>query len=308
MRSESRLEKILGKGLFAVTAELNPPRGNDVDLLRRKAGSLKGLLDGVNITDNPSAIVHMSSPAAGALVVQMGLEPIMHIVARDRNRIAIQSDIFGATALGIKNILCLTGDHQSFGNQRDAKNVHDLDSIQLIDCVRNLRDQGTLLEENQRIDGQIRVFIGGVSNPFADPIDLHVIRLAKKIAAGADFIQTQCIYDMDRFKEWLRLVRDRGLAEKVPILAGVSPLKSGDRSKYLRKNLSAIPIPESLMERITRAPNPEEEGIKICVEQIEELKTMEGIHGIHVMGIEYEPNIGQILKRAGLLPRPEADA
>jgi methylenetetrahydrofolate reductase (NADPH) len=305
MKSESRLEKILEKGLFAVTAELNPPKGTDTEHLKRKAQSLKGSVDAVNVTDNPSAIIHMSSLAAGGLVAQMGLEPILQIVTRDRNRIAIQSDLLGAGALGIKNVLCLTGDHQGFGNQTDSKNVHDLDSVQLIDCLRTLRDQGTLLGGKERIDGQLRIFIGATTNPFADPMEFHILRLAKKIGAGADFIQTQCIFDMERFVDWMKRVRDQGIHERVHILAGVSPLRSADRSSYLRKNLSGILIPETLIERLTKARNPAEEGIAICVEQVEELREMEGIHGVHIMGLEYEPEASLILERARLLPRPK---
>jgi len=304
MKSGSRLERILEQGLFAVTAELNPPRGNDPGPLRKKADLLKGSVDAINITDNPSATVQMASIAAGALLVQMGLEPVIHVVTRDRNRIALQSDLLGATALGIKNVLCLTGDHQRFGNQAEAKNVHDLDSIQLTDCLRILRDRGTLLGGGEKIEGRVDLFIGGTINPFADPLELQLIRLAKKIRAGADFIQTEAIYDMDRFREWMGMLRERGLTQKVFLLAGVSPLRSGDRSSYLRKNLSAVPIPQALIDRVTGAWDPEEEGIRICVEQIQELKEMEGIRGIHIMGVEYEPKVRQIMEMTGLLPRP----
>ena len=304
MKSGSRLERILEQGLFAVTAELNPPRGNDPGPLRKKADLLKGSVDAINITDNPSATVQMASIAAGALLVQMGLEPVIHVVTRDRNRIALQSDLLGATALGIKNVLCLTGDHQRFGNQAEAKNVHDLDSIQLTDCLRILRDRGTLLGGGEKIEGRVDLFIGGTINPFADPLELQLIRLAKKIRAGADFIQTEAIYDMDRFREWMGMLRERGLTQKVFLLAGVSPLRSGDRSSYLRKNLSAVPIPQALIDRVTGARDPEEEGIRICVEQIQELKEMEGIRGIHIMGVEYEPKVRQIMEMTGLLPRP----
>jgi len=305
MKSGSNLERILEKGLFAVTGELGPPKGNDIAVIEKKAEFLRGHVDAVNITDNQTAIVRMSSIATGALLVQMGLEPVMQMVTRDRNRIAMQSDIFGATALGIKNVLCLTGDHQSFGNQVDSKNVHDMDSIQLIDCVRTMRDGGTILGGEEKIEGEIKMFIGAAANPFGDPFEFRVIRLAKKINAGVDFIQTQCIYDMNRFKEWMKMVRDRGLHERVHILAGVTPLKSAGMARYMNSNVSGITIPDQLIDRMAKAKKPiADEGIKICMEQIEELKDMEGIHGVHIMAIEWEQKMGQITEMAGLLPRP----
>ncbi len=304
MKSGSHLEKLLEKGLFAVTGELGPPKGNDVEVVKRKAEYLRGYVDAINITDNQTAIVRMSSIATGAVLIEMGLEPVTQMVTRDRNRIAIQSDIFGATALGIKNILCLTGDHQSFGNQVDAKNVHDMDSIQFIDCVRIMRDEGTILGGEEKVEGQIKMFIGAAANPFGDPFEFRVIRLAKKIRAGVDFIQTQCIYDMKRFKEWMGMASDMGLLEKVHILAGVTPLKSAGMARYMNKNVSGITIPDELIDRMAKAQKPAEEGIKVCVEQIEELKEMKGIHGVHIMAIEWEHKMGQITEMAGLLPRP----
>jgi methylenetetrahydrofolate reductase (NADPH) len=308
MKVGSNLEKILRKGLFAVTGELTPPKGNDISVIRRKTEFLKGYFDAINVTDNQNAIVRMSSIATSSLLIQMGLEPITQMTTRDRNRIAIQSDIMGATALGVKNILCLTGDHQSFGNQADSKNVHDLDSIQLIDCVRRLRDQGTLLGGEEKVEGEIKLFIGAGENPFGGPFEFRAIRLGKKVAAGADFIQTQCIYDMNRFKEWIKTVQDRGLHEKSHILAGISPLSS-ERIilQYNKKNLPKINIPEVLIDRITKSKDPDEEGIRICIEQILELKEIKGIHGIHIMGTEEEKKFAQIVERAGLLPRPKIE-
>ena len=304
MKSGSQLEKVLEKKLFAVTAELGPPKGNDISVIKRKADLLKGFADAVNVTDNQTAIVRMSSISASALLVQMGMEPVMQMTTRDRNRIAMQSDIFGATALGIKNMLCLTGDHHTFGNQVDSKNVHDLDSIQLIDCVRTMRDQKTLLGGQEKVEGEIQMFIGAAENPFGDPFEFRAIRLGKKVAAGVDFIQTQCIYDMNRFKEWMRMVRDRGLHERCHILAGVTPLKSGGMARYMAKNVSGIIIPDEIIDRIVKAKKPAEEGIRLCVEQIQELRGIEGVHGVHIMAIEWEQMISQITEMAGLLPRP----
>jgi len=307
MKAGSRLEKILEKGLFAVTGELGPPKGNNIEVIKKKADLLRGYVDAVNVTDNQTAIVRMSSIATSSHLVGIGLEPVMQMVTRDRNRIAMQSDIFGATSLGIKNMLCLTGDHHTFGNQVDAKNVHDLDSVQLIDCVRTLRDKGTLLGGEEKIDGKVDLFIGAAENPFGDPFEFRAVRLGKKAAAGVDFIQTQCIYDMNRFKEWMKMVRDRGLHEKVHILAGVTPLKSGGMARYMAKNVSGIIIPDEIIDRIVKAPKPAEEGIKFCVEQIQELREIEGVHGVHIMAIEWEQMVSRITEMAGLLPRPNVD-
>jgi len=305
MKSGSNLEKILEKGEFAVTGELGPPKGNDVGVIKRKAEYLRGNVDAVNVTDNQTSIVRMSSIATSALLIQMGLEPVMQMVTRDRNRIAIQSDIFGATALGIKNMLCLSGDHQIFGNQKEAANVFDIDSIQLIQCVKTMRDEGTLLGGEEKIEGEIKLFIGAAANPFADPFEFRVVRLAKKVKAGVDFIQTQCIYDLDRFKEWMGMVRNRGLHEKVHILGGVTPLKSGGMARYMAKNVAGIIIPDAIIERMVKAKEPPQEGIKICVEQIEQLREIKGVHGIHLMAIEWEQKVSEIAEGADLLPRPK---
>ena len=303
----SKLEKIFKSGQKAVTGECGPPRGADADHFRHKAAYLKNVVDAVNVTDNQTAVVRFCSMAAAKILLEMGVEPVMQMVTRDRNRIAIQSDIFGATALGIKNMLCLTGDHHTFGNQVDSKNVHDLDSIQLIDCVRTMRDQGTLLGGEEKIEGEIKLFIGAAENPFGDPFEFRAIRLGKKVAAGVNFIQTQCIYDMNRFKEWMKMVRDRGLHKKVYILAGLTPLKSGGMARYMAKNVSGITIPDEIIDRVVKAKKPAEEGIKICVEQIQELKEVEGIHGVHIMAIEWEQMTSKITEMAGLLPRPKVE-
>jgi len=306
MKAGSNLEKVLSAGHFALTSELGPPKGTDVGIIQKKVDFLRGNVDAVNVTDNQTAIVRMSSIAACSFVIQMGMEPVMQMVCRDRNRIAMQSDIFGATALGIHNIVCLTGDHHTFGNQVNAKNVHDLDSVQLIDMVRNMRDNQTLLGGEDKIEGEIRMFIGGAANPFADPFEFRALRAAKKAAAGMDFIQTQCIYDMDRFREWMRMMRDLGVHEKVHILAGVTPLKSAGMARYMAKNVAGIIIPDALIDRMAKAQKGADEGIKICVEQIQELREIEGVHGIHIMAIEWEHMVGRIAEEAGLLPRPQA--
>lgn len=306
MKSESKLEKILERGAFAVTSECGPPKGADAEVIRKKGGFLKGYVDAVNVTDCQTSIVRMSSIASCAILVRMGIEATMQMVTRDRNRIAIQSDIFGGFALGINNILCLTGDHQKFGNHPSSKGVFDMDSIQLIQTVKLLRDEGKVLG-GDKVDGIPRIFIGAAENPFADPFEFRAIRLAKKVAAGADFIQTQCIYDLDKFERWMEMVRERGLHEKVYILAGVTPLKSVGMAKYMKNQVSGIDIPEEVIKRMQGAPKDKkgEEGINICVESIQRLKEVEGIHGIHLMAIEWEETVSTIIERAGLLPRPE---
>jgi methylenetetrahydrofolate reductase (NADPH) len=307
MKAGSNLEKILSNGGFAVTGELGPPKGADVSVIERKANLLKGNVDAINITDNQTAIVRMSSIAVGAILHRMGLEPTMQMVVRDRNRIAIQSDIFGAYALGIRNILCLSGDHQKFGNHPTAKNVFDLDSIQLIQTVKRMRDEHKVLGGDE-IEGPPQMFIGAAANPFADPFEYRVIRLAKKAAAGADFIQTQCIYDMEKFERFMQMVRDRGLHQKVHILAGVTPLKSVGMARYMKEKVAGMEVPDEIIARMKSAgkEKAKEEGLNICVEQIQRLRQVEGVHGIHLMAIEWEDAVHTIVQRAGLLPRPEA--
>lgn len=307
MKSGSNLEKVLTAGHFALTSELGPPKGTDVAAIQKKVDFLRGNVDAVNVTDNQTAIVRMSSVAACAFVKQMGMEPVMQMVCRDRNRIAMQSDIMGAVALGIRNLVCLTGDHQTFGNQVNAKNVHDLDSVTLIDMVRGMRDDQTLMGGEEKIEGEIKLFIGGAANPFADPFEFRALRAAKKARAGMDFIQTQCIYDMDRFREWMKMMRDLGVHEKVHILAGVTPLKSAGMARYMAKNVAGIIIPDQLIDRMAKAQKGADEGIKICVEQIQELREIEGVHGIHIMAIEWEHMVGRIAEAAGLLPRPNVE-
>ncbi|MFH2011872.1 MAG: methylenetetrahydrofolate reductase [Pseudomonadota bacterium] len=309
MKSESKLEQILTKGEFAVTSECGPPRGADAEVIKKKGEFLKGFVDGINVTDNQTSVVRMSSISSCIILKGLGLNPIMQMVTRDRNRIAIQSDILGAAALGINNILCLTGDHQKFGDHANAKNVFDMDSIQLIQTVKLMRDEGKFLGGDE-LKGSPKMFIGAAENPFADPFEIRVPRLAKKIAAGVDFIQTQCIYNMDKFEKWMKLVRDRGLHEKVHILGGVTPFKSVGMANYMKKSVPGMDVPDELIERMKAAPKEKkaEEGINICIETIQRLREIEGIHGVHIMAIEWEEMVQEIVKRAGLFPRPHIES
>jgi len=260
-------------------------------------------VDAYNLTDNQTAIVRTSSIACGKFLVDMGLDPIIQITCRDRNRIAIQSDVLGAVALGIKNILCLQGDHQSFGNEPGSKGVYDLDSTQLLRVLKNMRDEG-VFAGGEKLEAPIDIFIGAVANPFADPFEYRIVRLAKKIEAGAQFIQTQAIFDLERFERWMEGIRKLGLHKKVPILAGVIPIKSLGAARYMKNNVSGIIVPDELIDRLKGAKDKKEEGIQICVETIKAVQKMEGVAGVHIMAIAWEEIVPEIVERAGLLPRP----
>jgi methylenetetrahydrofolate reductase (NADPH) len=306
VKVKSRLERVLKSDNFAVTAECGPPKGADPGVIRKKGRILKGFVDSVNVTDNQTGVVRLCSLASCALLKKEGLDPVLQMVTRDRNRIALQSDVLGASALGIRNILCLSGDHQSFGNQKGAKGVFDLDSIQLLQVVRNMRDEGKTLGGEELSDGP-ELFIGAVANPFADPFAYRVIRLEKKVNAGAEFIQTQCIYNLNRFKEWMKMVRDRSLDKKVYILGGITPLKSARMAEYMSKQVAGMDVPYEVINRLKGVPAKEQrqEGLKIAVETIQALKDVEGVRGVHIMAIEWEEAVPQLVKEAGLYPRPE---
>jgi methylenetetrahydrofolate reductase (NADPH) len=306
LKSGSNLEKILEAGHFAFTGELGPPRGANAEEVIKKAAHLKGKVDAVNITDNQTAVVRMASWAACLLLIQQGLEPNFQMVCRDRNRLAMQADILGAYAHGIRNMLCLSGDHQQFGDHPQAKGVFDIDSMQLISMVKKMRDEGQFLS-GADLDEPPRIFIGAAANPFADPFEWRIHRLAKKIKAGVDFIQTQCIYNMDKFREWIKQANDMGLTEKAYILAGVTPMKSVGMAKYMKSKVPGMDVPDEVIERLQGAGKGKvaDEGIKFACEQIEEFKEMKGVAGVHLMAIEWEHRVPEIAERAGVLPRPE---
>ena len=311
MKSGSRLEKILARGDFVVTAELGPPMSCDPQAILKKTRLLSGTADAFNLTDNQTAVVRMSSIAASAICLQAGLEPVMQMVCRDRNRIAMQSDILGAVALGIRNCLCLSGDHQSFGKagklhgHPGAKNVYDVDSINLISMLREMRDEGRF-QSGDPVKSPVPLFIGAAWTPLADPVDFRVLRLGKKIRAGADFIQTQGIYDVERFGEVMETVREKGLHEKTAILAGIIVPKSAGMLRYMNSNVAGVVVPDALVGRMSHAENPKEEGIAVAGELINEVRNIEGIRGVHIQPIEWESAMRQIASKASLLPRPEA--
>ncbi|MBW1897978.1 MAG: methylenetetrahydrofolate reductase [Deltaproteobacteria bacterium] len=305
-KTSSKLEKILASGNLAVTSECGPPRGTDPEAIIEKANLIKDYVDAINITDNQTSVTRMCSLAACIRLKLMGLEPVLQMVTRDRNRIALQSDILGAASFDIDNMLCLSGDHQSFGDCAEGQNVHDLDSMQLLQLVRKMRDEGKFLGGDE-IKRPPKMFVGAAANPFADPFEIRVPRLAKKVAAGAEFIQTQCIYNLDKFEKWMEGVRERGLHEKVHILAGVTPFKSAGMARYMKNRVPGMDVPDDVVKRMADTPKEKqaEEGINICVESIQRLKEVEGVHGFHVMAIEWEEKVPEIIERTGLYPRPE---
>ena len=304
LRSGGRLETIMAKGEFAVTGELGPPKHTDIEIVKTNIGHLKGAVDAANITDNQTAIVRISSLAASAILMQEGLEPIMQMTVRDRNRIAMQSDVLGAGALGLPNILCLSGDHQSLGSHPESKGVWDLDSMQLIAMVKKMRDDGQFMNGDE-IKVPPKVYIGAVWSPFSEPIEVRIPRLAKKVVAGADFIQTKGIYNVERFAETMEGVRKAGLHEKTKILAGVIPVKSVGAARYMQKNVSGVDVPEDVVTRLKSAEDAPTEGIAMAQEIIRDIKEIEGVAGVHVMAIMWEKKVPEIVEGAGLLPRPE---
>ena len=305
-KTPSKLEKVLAAGHFAVTSECGPPRGSDPTEIAEKAEMIKNHVDAINITDNQTSVCRTCSLAVCIRLKTMGLEPVLQMVTRDRNRIALQSDILGAASWDIHNILCLSGDHQSFGDSSKGQNVHDLDSMQLLQTVRLMCDEGKFLGGDD-IKRPPQMFAGAAANPFADPFEIRVARLAKKVAAGAQFIQTQCIYNLDKFEEWMKGVRDRGLHEKTAIMAGLTPMKSAGMARYMKNRVPGMDVPDEVVKRLADTPKEKqaEEGIKICIESIQRLKEVEGVRGFHIMAIEWEEKVPGIVEAAGLYPRPE---
>ncbi|MDP7415935.1 MAG: methylenetetrahydrofolate reductase [Dehalococcoidales bacterium] len=303
MKAGTNLEKVLESGKFTVTAEAGPPKGTSVASVQKKGELLRHCCDAVNVTDNQTAIVRMSSLTGCLILKQQGIDPVMQMVVRDRNRLAIQSDLLGAVALGVGNVLCLSGDHQKFGNHPGAKGVFDIDSIQLIQTLKMMRDEKKFLS-GEDINGEVPLFIGAAANPFADPSEFRVSRLAKKVKAGADFIQTQAVYDVDRFRQWMEAVVERDLDKQTHILAGVIPIKSAGMARYMRDYVPGVIIPDEIVTRMEQATEAKEEGVKIILEVIEQLKEIPGVHGIHIMAVSWEDIIPEVVRKAVLMPRP----
>ncbi len=306
LNTASNLEIVLKAGHIGVTSECGPPRGSDAEEVKKKGALIRDYVDAINVTDNQTAMTRMSSLAACIHLKLMGIEPVLQMVTRDRNRVALQSDILGAASFDIPNMLCLSGDHQSFGDCAQGQNVHDLDSMQLVQTVRYMRDEGKFLG-GDAIKRPPKIFVGAAANPFADPFEIRVPRLAKKIACGAEFIQTQCIYNLDKFKEWIKRANDRGLTDKACIMAGMTPMKSVGMAKYMKNRVPGMDVPDEIIARLSGVPKDKQaqEGIDICVEHIQELKEIKGVSGFHIMAIEWEEKVPEIVERAGLYPRPK---
>ncbi|MBV9228063.1 MAG: methylenetetrahydrofolate reductase C-terminal domain-containing protein [Chloroflexi bacterium] len=299
VKAGTNLEKALNSGRFVVTAELGPPRSANADFIRRKAELLRGKVAAVNVTDNARGTARLASLAGCLILQEAGIEPILQMNCRDRNRIALQSDLMSAAALGLGNVLLLTGDHQCYGDDPDAMGVFDLDGVSLVALARRMRDNGELLS-GQQISSPPRLLLGAAANPEGAPIDLQVLRLEKKVAAGADFIQTQAVFDIDHFKRWMAEVRVRGLHQETKILVGILLLNSAERASFLRKNVPGTRVSDGLVERFARASDPKEEGKKFGRELIQSLAEIEGVAGVHVMTIAWEDAIPEVLAEAGL--------
>lgn len=301
----SRFASVLMSGQFAVAAEISPPRGVNLDSIARDARTLKDYCDAVNVTDNQAASVRMASIPVCALLIQHGIEPVSQMTCRDRNRLAIQADLLGASALGIRNLLCLSGDHGKWGDHPAAKNVYDLDSIHLLGMVHNMVEQGCL-DNGRKISPAPQFFMGAAANPFAPPYEYRPLRLAKKIAAGARFVQTQLIYNVQRFRDYMTRVQDLGLDKQVFILAGVGPLKSAEQARYMATQVAGMQVPEAIVKRMANTPKAAqpEEGIRICVEIVEQVRDLPGVAGIHIMAVHWAEAVPEIVKRVGLAPRP----
>ena len=304
---ESRLQQVLKGGHFAVTAELNAPDSADPKDVYANVLALGDVCDGINATDGSGANCHMSSVACCALMARAGYEPILQMSCRDRNRIAIQGDLLGAAALGVRNVLCLTGDDVSAGDQPEARRVFDFDALHLLHTAKIMRDQGVFLS-GRKLTTPPDLFIGAAANPFVPPQDLRHLRLAKKIEAGAQFIQTQYCYDVPVFEAFMRRARDMGLHEQVYMLVGVGPLRSERAAEFMRTRVPGVHIPDALVDRLAKTPRKGKraEGIQICVEIIEEVKQIEGVHGVHIMAYRQEEAVPEIMERAGIMrSRPE---
>ncbi len=316
MIAGSNLERMFRAGHFAVTGELGPPTSANREVINEKAEYLKGIVDAVNITDNQTAVVRMASISVAVMLMEMGMEPVVQMTSRDRNRIAIQADLLGAWALGVKNLLCLSGDHQILGNHPMAKGVFDMDSISMLAMVRDMREK-QVVQSGDKMDVAPSFFAGAASNPFAPPFDFRPYRLLKKIQAGAHFIQTQMIFNVPKFAEFMKRAGDMGLLDDVYVMAGVGPIKSSGAARYMANNVPGMDVPNEYVQRMKDAikgiPKEEksarrqawrQEGIDICVEVIQQVQEIPGVCGVHVMAIEWEEAVKPILEKAGLLPRP----
>ena len=298
--SPGRLERVLRAGRFAVTAEITPPDSADPNEVYLRARIFDGYVDAINATDGSGANCHMSSVGVCSLLTREGYATIMQVSCRDKNRIAIQGDVLGASAMGVANVLCLTGDGVQAGDQPEAKPVFDLDCMSLLETVTMMREEGRL-RSGRKLTATPKLFAGAAANPFAPPYDFRPERLAKKIAAGAQFVQTQYCFDIEMLKQYMQRVRDLGLHEKVFILVGVGPLASANAARWIRTHVPGIHIPDEIIDRLAGAEKPKLEGRKICVELIQQIREIEGVHGVHVMAYRQEEAVAEIIDASGVL-------
>ena len=298
--SRGRLERILRRGEFAVTTELNPPDSADPEDVYNRAKIFDGWVDGINAVDASGANCHMSSVGICALLTRMGYAPIMQIACRDKNRIAIQGDVLGAAAMGVSNILCLTGDGVQAGDQPGAKPVFDLDSMSLLETCRIMRDNGKFLS-GRKLTTPPQLFLGAAVNPFAPPHDFRPIHLGKKIAAGAQFVQTQYCFDVPMLRAFMDKARDLGFLDRIYFLVGVGPLASAKTAKWIRSNVPGIHIPDAIIKRLEGAQDQKAEGKRLCIDIINEVKEIPGVSGIHVMAYRQEEYVAEIVSESGVL-------
>lgn len=301
MKHDSQLAGKIDTGDFLVTAELLPHASTTTSVIEAAAASLRNGITAVNVADNPHGPI-LSSLAGSLVLSEAGIEPIYQIVTRDRNRIAIQSDLMGAVALGVRNVLCLSGHHQTLTQSPESANVYDIDSIQLIAIVKKMRDESVLLNGTE-IKGDFPVLIGAVAGPDMKPMELNILRLAKKIEAGAEFIQTQAVFDIGTFEKWLEQANNQGLTAKTAILAGVMPLSSAEQAQALRDRYTDLSIPDSIIQRLQEAgdeASQEKEGFAICIETIKGFKGMDGVKGIHILSGGKENMVPEIIVRSEL--------
>lgn len=295
MKYISNLHELLSNSKFVITAEIGPPKNSDKNVILNKSQILKDFGDAFNITDNQTAVVRMSSLCGSKILLENNIEPIMQITCRDRNRIALQSDLLGASALGIKNVLCLTGDHQSFGNHPNSKGVFDIDSIQLIEILNNMRNKGIFQNDEKILNPKPDFFIGAATNPFLELKEFLIDRLEKKIKAGADFVQTQSVFNLEKFNIWMDEIKSRGIEKQINILAGITPLKSKKMANRMKFHVPGVDLPDDIYNRISKSENPENEGFNIAVELTNKIKKINGINGIHFTALFWENIIPKIV-------------
>jgi len=298
--SPGRLERVLRAGVFAVTAEIAPPDSADPEEVYERATLFDGYTDAINATDGSGANCHMSSVAMCSLLTRRGYSMVMQVSGRDRNRIAVQGDILGAAAMGVCNVLCLTGDGVGVGDHPEAKPVFDLDCMSMLNMVRGMRDDEQFLS-GRKLTSPPQVFLGAAANPFGPPLDYRPHRLAKKVAAGAQFVQTQYCFDIDIFKDYMTAVRDMGIHENIFILAGVGPLASARSAEWIRTHVPGVHIPDRIIDRLQGADHQKEEGVNICIDMINQMQEIEGVHGVHIMAFRQEHRVAEIVERSNVL-------